>query len=313
MHAILIQNISPAGGTLLQSNSHEKIKSAVTSDMAVLLVDNTLFYIRIYLEWSVRMVYNFLDLTQNGLCFCTNRYLIYRRILIIWLSFQCHIMYRHDFISLVQHKLRIPTLTLRQIKVSVMDPCEDKAASYANIGRGRITNTVMGSQLTDFLVQPAYLDDSDNTLFRMMTYVHRQELNDVMEENPDFIAAQIPIPLIAACLTVVDVKNLGRVHGIPYSGKLDKEGNIKRFEHHYCSNCEVYYSIFKRDDRDKEKKDKDRERKFIHRQQPKARHVNNNKIHQEKSQKKKRTKKFAKKKETTKPAAVCSVFPPRPA
>jgi hypothetical protein len=40
---------------------------------------------------------------------------------------------------------------------------------------------------------------------------------------------------------------------------------------------------------------------------------NNNKIHREKSRKKKRTKKFAKKKETTKPAAVCSVFPPRPA
>lgn len=164
-HAILIWNISPAGGTLLQSNSQEKIKSAITNDVAVLLINNTLFYMQIYLEWSVQVAYNFLDLMQNGLCFCTNRYLIYRRVLIIWLSFQRHIMSQHDFISLVQHKLRIPTLTLRHIKVSAMDSCKDKAASYATIGGGRITNTVMGSQLSDFLVQPAYLDDSDNTLF----------------------------------------------------------------------------------------------------------------------------------------------------
>ena len=298
---------------MLQSNSQEKIKSAITNDVAVLLINNTLFYMQIYLEWSVQVAYNFLDLMQNGLCFCTNRYLIYRRVLIIWLSFQRHIMSQHDFISLVQHKLRIPTLTLCHIKVSAMDSCKDKAASYATIGGGRITNTVMGSQLSDFLVQPAYLDDSDNTLFRMVTYVHRQELNDIMEENPDFIAVQIPIPLIAACLTVVDVKNLGWIHGIFYSGKFDKEGNIKQFEHHYCSNCEAYYSIFKRDDRDKVKKNKNRERKVIHRRQPNVRHVNNKKIQQEKTQKKKRTEKLAKKKITTKPAAVCSVFPPRPA
>jgi len=268
---------------------------------------------QIYLEWSVRMVYNFLDLTQNGLCLCTNRYLIYRKILIIRLSFQRHIMYHHDFISLVQHKLRLPTLALRQIKVSSMDSCEDTAAPYASMGGGRITNTVMGSQLTNFLVQSAYLDDSDNTLFRMMTYVHRQELNNIMEENPDFIAAQIPIPLIAACLTLVDVRNLCRIHGIPYSGKLNKEDNIKRFEHHYCSNCEAYYTIFKRDDRDKVKKNKNRERKAIYRQQPRVRHLNNNKTHQEKSQKKKRKEKLAKKKQTTKPAVVCSAFPLRPA
>jgi len=138
-----------------------------------------------------------------------------------------------------------------------MDSYEDTAASYASMSGGRITNTVMGSQLTNFLVQLTYLDDSDNTLSRMMTYVHHQELNNVMEENPDFIAAQIPILLIAACLTLVDVQNLCCIHGIPYSGKLNKEDNIKRFEHHYCSNCEAYYTIFKRDDRDKVKKDKE--------------------------------------------------------
>ena len=120
-YAILIQNISPAHGTLVHSISYDKITSAITNDVAVFLINNTLFYMQIYLEWSVRMVYNFLDLTQNGLCLCTNRYLIYRRILIIWLSFQRHIMYRHDFISLVQHKLRLPTLTLRQIKVLSID------------------------------------------------------------------------------------------------------------------------------------------------------------------------------------------------
>jgi len=143
-HAILIQNILPAHGTLVCSNSYDKITSAVTNDLAVFLIDNALFYMQIYLEWSVRMVYNFLDLTQNGLCFCTNRYLIYRRILNIWLSFQRHIMYRHDFISLVQHKLRLPTLTLRQIKVLSMDSCEDTGASYASMGGGRITNTEIG-------------------------------------------------------------------------------------------------------------------------------------------------------------------------
>ena len=312
-HIILIQNISPAGATLVHSNPYDKITPAITNDVAVFLINNTLFYMQIYSEWSVRMVYNFLDLTQNGLCFCTNRYLIYRRILNIWLSFQRHIMYRHDFISLVQHKLRLPTLTLRQIKVLSIDSCEDTTASYARMGGGRIANTVMGSQLTDFLVQPAYLDDSDDTLFIMMTYVHRQELNNIMEENPDFIAVQIPIPLIAACLTVVDVKNLCRIHGFSYSGKLNKEGNIKRFEHHYCSNCEAYYAIFKHDDRDKIKKQKDRERKAIHGQQPRVRHTNNNKTHQEKSQKKRRKEKLAKKKQTTKPAVVHSAFPPRPA
>jgi len=44
-----------------------------------------------------------------------------------------------------------------------------------------------------------------------------------------------------------------------------------------------------------------------------VRHLNNNKTHQEKSQKKKRKEKLAKKKQTTKPAVVCSAFPPRPA
>ena len=103
------------------------------------------------------------------------------------------------------------------------------------------------------------------------------------------------VPLIAACLTLVDIRNLCRIHGIPYSGKLNKEDNIKWFEHHYCSNCEAYYTIFKRDDRDKVKKDKSWERKAIYRQQPRVHHLNNNKTHQEKSQKKKSKEKLAKK------------------
>jgi len=65
-YAIFIQNISPAYGTLVCSNSYDKITSAITNDVAVFLINNTLFYMQIYLEWSVQMVYNFLDLTQKS-------------------------------------------------------------------------------------------------------------------------------------------------------------------------------------------------------------------------------------------------------
>ena len=143
--------------------------------------------------------------------------------------------------------------------VSNIHSDENTPAAHPQIGGGRIKNCIYGSILSDFLVQPAYLEGCDNTSYQMECYIHQQQLNDIMEENPEFIAVQIPIPLIGDCLTVKDLQNLGRIHGMPYSGRLNKEENLKRFKHHYCSNCEVYYSIFKPDNQVQEKNEKEKE------------------------------------------------------
>ena len=320
---ILIQNPHLLHGTSVQSN--QTYPYAVTDDVAVLLINKTLFCIRFYSEFSVRFCYNFWELTKNGLCLGTNRYAIYRKVLIIWLRAQQHIMRTHDFIYLVQHSLRltslelftIPRLTTRLIWHWIFGPpeysIESNECKHPNIGGGNIANNIPKSQLTDFLVQPAYLDGDNDTLYRLQCYVHRRELNDVMAENPGYIAVQIPIPLIGMCLTVQDLRNLGHIHGISYSGKLNKQDNLKRFEHHYCSNCEVYYSIFKLDDHYKVKKDKEKDRSAMGRSkhnQQKPNKVNNTWLN--KTQIKKRKKQAKSLKKIQKPVTP-TAFPPRPA
>ena len=322
---IFTENTQPLHGTLVQSN--QSFSYAVTNNVAVLLINKLLFYIQFYSELSVRFCYNLLELTKSGLCFGTNRNLIYRKVLIIWLRFQQHIMHRHNFIYLVQHKLKlsslnlftIPRLTLTSVWHWVFGQSESSVEvdenqyQHPSIGGGRITNSVPKSQLTDFLVQPAYLEGCDDTLYTLECYVHQRELNDVMAENPEYIAVQIPIPLIGICLTVKDLHNLGRIHGIPYTGKLNKQDNLKRFEHHYCSNCEVYYSIFKPDDQYKVKKEKEKDRSAVRRSKMKHQKPNKPNTWLDKTQNNKRkTKKSTNKKKIQK-SAVPSAFPPRPA
>jgi len=178
------ENTQPLHRTLVQSN--QSFSYAVTNDVAVLLINKLLFYIQFYSELSVRFCYNLLELTKNGLCFGTNRYLIYRKVLIIWLHFQQHIMHQHNFIYLVQHKLRlsslnlftVPHLTLISVWHWVFGQSESSVEvdenqyQHPSIGGGRITNSVPKSQLTDFLVQPAYLEGCDDTLYTLDCYVH---------------------------------------------------------------------------------------------------------------------------------------------
>ena len=180
---VFIENTPLLHGTSVQSD--QTFSYAVTDNVAAFLINKILIYIRFYSELSVRIFYNSLELTKNGLWFGPNRYSVYRKVLIIWLHFQQHIMHRHNFTHLVQCKLRLsslnlftlPHLTLKSIwhwfcgqsKTSV----EVHQYHCPSIGGGRITNSIPKSQLTDFLVQPAYLKGCDDTLYTLKCYVHQ--------------------------------------------------------------------------------------------------------------------------------------------
>jgi len=133
-----------------------------------------------------------------------------------------------------------------------------------------------------------------------------------MAENPEYIAVQIPNFFDWYCLTVKDLHNLGHIHGIPYTGKLNKQNNLKQFKHHYCSNCEVYYSIFKPDNQYKVKKEKEKDKSAVHRSKIKHQKPNKPNTWLDKTQNNKRkTKKSTNKKKIQK-SAVPSAFPPHP-
>ena len=70
------------------------------------------------------------------------------------------------------------------------------------------------------------------------------ELCHTMKKYPDSVVAQVPVQLLVECMTVKDLKDMGKLHRVQLTSRGNKEVNKARLRDHHCVSCPMYYSLF---------------------------------------------------------------------
>ncbi len=98
--------------------------------------------------------------------------------------------------------------------------------------------------ISDFVVHPADIDIEGNQEYLFVSYVDRSMLEKELAKSVHYIATQIPLDILAQCLTLNDMSIVGKIHGIKKSSRMTKAQNLAKFSHHFCPNCKGCYAIF---------------------------------------------------------------------
>ena len=65
-----------------------------------------------------------------------------------------------------------------------------------------------------------------------------------MKEHPGCVVAQVPVQILVECMTVKDLKDMGKLHRVQLTSRGNKEVNKSRLRDHHCVSCPTYYSLF---------------------------------------------------------------------
>ncbi len=69
-------------------------------------------------------------------------------------------------------------------------------------------------------------------------------LDRELAKSVHYVATQLPLNILAQCLTLNDLSLVGKIHGIKRSSRMTKVQNLAKFAHHFCPNCKDCYAIF---------------------------------------------------------------------
>jgi len=170
----------------------------------------------------------------------------------------CHaVLAAHNGVKYGAARHRTPANLLTE---SVDRETSHKPHAHTNrVGGGTRRNCRLSrEQLNDHLFKP-FDTKIDQTIEYIYTcYVDAANVDRVLEEDPRLVATQLPLEMLATCLSVEEMRFIGQIHGIPLLGRGKKVERLERFRSHHCVQCNVHFSMFATVLNPVEKKEKER-------------------------------------------------------
>jgi len=111
------------------------------------------------------------------------------------------------------------------------------------IGGGPVTVcSQSGESLEKYLLSGASIDDC---IFEFVAHVPIEKSNCIVEENQDYVVANVPISILARYLTRWEMRQIAAIHGIVMSKKLNRIRIMDVVgQHTSCETCSSYLSVF---------------------------------------------------------------------
>ncbi|KAJ2914801.1 hypothetical protein MD484_g5620, partial [Candolleomyces efflorescens] len=81
--------------------------------------------------------------------------------------------------------------------------------------------------------------------YELLRYLHRDRLNELLDENPQAFALSVPLDIVAPRMTVKELQSMARVHKVPVLRNHVKADLLMGFKNHACAACMEYTTVFK--------------------------------------------------------------------
>lgn len=103
----------------------------------------------------------------------------------------------------------------------------------------------MGCILKDYVSDSVKLDGCDDTRFEFISYVQEKDVEMLLRGNPNSFACDVPLHVLAGCLTGAEMKQISIIHKIWLPARNSKDANTKIFmAHEKCKECALHCSVF---------------------------------------------------------------------
>ena len=111
------------------------------------------------------------------------------------------------------------------------------------LGGGRVKAAKFpGNQFEQYLLQNKRID---NTVLEFVIYLPLDQAEKMAKASSNYVLANVPIYVLADVLTISELKDIARIHGIWFPTRFNRTQKINAIKQHVeCPACKMHASIF---------------------------------------------------------------------
>lgn len=170
-------------------------------------------------------------------------YAVEHLIILIRYRFLRTILPRHDYLNgfnVLFYNLQVMRFGAGKKSLS-HNVIAQSTSSYKNpLFRGggyKHNKSLKGVQLSDYIVAPTYKEADGNLAYKFLCYVDKHGLDAILKNNPESLATQIPLDLLADATSLPEIMSISKYHGIKLIKRQKKEMVNMKLKGHWCAEC----------------------------------------------------------------------------